>query len=77
MSRTTIIAVLAGVALLAACASETKAQKHEVGCVAGTLTGAVLGGVLGSAIGGGTGQVIATTIGTVGGGVAGHSLACG
>ena len=62
---------------LAACANETAAQKHEVGCVAGTLTGAVLGGLLGSTIGAGTGNVLATTAGAGIGTAAGERLACG
>ena len=60
-----------------ACASETPEQKHEVGCMAGTLTGAVIGGLVGSLIGGGTGKVIATAAGAGVGTVAGNRLACG
>lgn len=62
---------------LAACANETTQQKHEVGCVAGTLTGAVLGGLIGSTIGAGTGNVLATTAGAGLGTYAGERLACG
>jgi outer membrane lipoprotein SlyB len=71
--------LLLGAAVLAisACANETPEQKHEVGCVAGTLTGAVLGGLLGSTIGAGTGNVLATTAGAGLGTVAGERLACG
>jgi uncharacterized protein YcfJ len=72
-----VILVLGGAAIaLSACASETPEQKHEVGCMAGTLTGAVLGGLGGSLIGGGTGQAIATAAGAVAGGFAGNRLAC-
>jgi outer membrane lipoprotein SlyB len=71
--------VLFGMAaiVVAACASETSAQKHEVGCVAGTLTGAVIGGLIGSTIGAGTGNVLATTAGAGLGTAAGERLACG
>ena len=71
--------LLLGVAVFAlgACAGETSEQKHEVGCVAGTLTGAVIGGLLGSTIGAGTGNVLATTAGAGLGTVAGERLACG
>ena len=61
---------------LAACANETPEQKHEVGCMAGTLTGAVLGGLAGSLIGGGTGRTIATAAGAGLGTVAGNKLSC-
>lgn len=67
----------AAVIAISACASETPEQKHEVGCVAGTLTGAVLGGLLGSTIGAGTGNVLATTAGAGLGTAAGERLACG
>ena len=51
------VILLSGVALaLSACANETPEQKHEVGCMAGTLTGAVIGGLAGSLIGGGAGR---------------------
>lgn len=70
--------MLGGVAVaLAACASETPEQKHEVGCMAGTVTGAVLGGLAGSLIGGGVGNTIATAAGAGLGTVAGNKLACG
>ena len=75
MRRVTLL--LGGVALaLSACANETPEQKHEVGCMAGTLTGAVLGGLAGSLIGGGTGQAIATAAGAGVGTVAGNQLSC-
>ena len=52
-----VLILLTGVAVaLSACASETPEQKHEVGCMAGTLTGAVIGGLAGSLIGGGAGR---------------------
>jgi uncharacterized protein YcfJ len=71
------ILVLGGVALaLGACAGETPEQKHEVGCMAGTLTGAVLGGLAGSLVGGGTGRTIATAAGAGVGTFAGNRLAC-
>ncbi len=76
MGRATLL--LAGAVLVfAACANETPEQKHEVGCVAGTLVGAVAGGLLGSTIGAGTGNVLATTAGAAAGTVAGERLACG
>lgn len=75
MKRTILILGAAAFAL-AGCANETPAQKHEVGCIAGTLGGAVLGGVVGSAFGGGSGRAVMSALGTVGGGVAGHKLAC-
>jgi uncharacterized protein YcfJ len=62
---------------LAACANQTPEQKHEVGCVAGTLTGAVIGGLIGSTIGAGTGNILATTAGAGLGTAAGERLACG
>lgn len=67
----------AAVIAISACANETPQQKHEVGCVAGTLTGAVIGGLLGSTIGAGTGNVLATTAGAGIGTAAGERLACG
>lgn len=77
MNKRTGALILAAAVAVGACANETPEQKHEVGCVAGTLTGAVLGGVVGSAFGGGVGRQIMTSVGTAAGGVAGHSLACG
>lgn len=71
-----LVLTVAGFAL-AGCANETPEQKHEVGCIAGSLTGAVAGGMVGSLIGGGTGKVIATTVGTLGGAAVGNSLSCG
>ena len=62
---------------ISGCANATPEQKHEAGCVAGTLTGAVLGGLLGSTIGAGTGNVLATTAGAGLGTVAGERLTCG
>ncbi len=75
MKRTILILGAAAFAL-AGCANETPAQKHEAGCIAGTLGGAVLGGVVGSAFGGGTGRAVMASLGTLGGGVVGHKLAC-
>ena len=75
MGRMALIFGSAAIAL-AACANETPEQKHEVGCMAGTLTGAVLGGLAGSLIGGGTGQTIATAAGAGVGTVAGNRLSC-
>ena len=71
-----VLLLLGGVALLGACASETPEQKHEVGCMAGTLTGAVVGGLAGSLVGGGVGKTIATAVGAGVGTVAGNRLAC-
>lgn len=73
----TLALISGAVIILSACASETPQQKHEVGCVAGTLTGAVVGGLAGSLIGAGTGQVLATTAGAGLGAAAGEHLACG
>lgn len=67
----------ATVLAISACANETTEQKHEVGCVAGTLTGAVVGGLAGSLFGAGTGNVLATTAGAGLGTYAGERLACG
>jgi uncharacterized protein YcfJ len=70
--------LLAGAVLVfAACANETPEQKHEVGCVAGTLTGAVLGGLTGNLFGGGTGKALMTAVGAGVGTAAGEHLACG
>ena len=75
MGRVTLI--LAGGALaLAACADATPEQKHEAGCMAGTLTGAVVGGLAGSLIGGGSGRRLATAAGAGAGAFAGNRLAC-
>jgi uncharacterized protein YcfJ len=69
--------LLGSVALtLAACANATPEQKHEAGCMAGTLTGAVLGGLAGSMIGGGGGRQLATAAGAGVGTFAGNRLAC-
>jgi uncharacterized protein YcfJ len=67
-----------GVAALAlsACASETPQEKHEVGCMAGTLGGAVVGGLIGSAFGGGVGKSLMTAAGAGAGAAAGTKLAC-
>jgi len=69
--------LLGSVALLGACANETPEQKHEVGCMAGTLTGAVVGGLAGRLVGGGIGNTIATSVGAGVGTAAGAKLACG
>jgi len=72
-----VLVLLTGVAVaLSACANQTPEQKHEVGCMAGTLTGAVLGGLAGSLVGGGTGRTIATAAGAGVGTIAGNRLAC-
>ncbi len=74
------LALLAGASIaLAACApgGPSPEQKHEMGCVAGTVSGAVLGGLAGSLIGAGTGQLVATGAGAAIGGVAGSRLTCG
>ncbi len=54
--RRTLILFGSAAIIVAACANETKEQKHEVGCVAGTVTGAVVGGLVGSMFGGGFGS---------------------
>lgn len=76
MKRIAVV-VCSAVLALSACASETPEQKHEVGCMAGTLTGAVLGGLAGSLVGGGVGRTIATAAGAGVGTVAGNKLSCG
>ena len=76
VTRTALVLAAVGLAL-AGCANETPEQKHEVGCMAGTVTGAVLGGLAGSLIGGGTGQVLATAAGAGLGTFAGNRLSCG
>lgn len=69
--------MLAGAAIaLAACASPTPDQQHEMGCMAGTVSGAVLGGLAGSLIGAGTGQTVAIGAGAVAGGAVGSRLTC-
>jgi outer membrane lipoprotein SlyB len=75
--RRGLIFLGAAVLAISACANETPEQKHEVGCVAGTLTGALVGGLIGSTIGAGTGNVLATTAGAGLGTAAGERLACG
>jgi outer membrane lipoprotein SlyB len=72
-----ITLLVGGAALvLAACASQTPEQKHEVGCMAGTLTGAVLGGLAGNLVGAGSGRRLATAAGAGLGTFAGNRLAC-
>lgn len=68
----------AGIAL-AGCTSgaPTPEQRHEMGCVSGTVSGAVVGGLLGSLVGGGTGQVLAASAGAGLGVYAGNRLTCG
>ena len=75
--RPAILAIAAGGLVLAACTGNiTPEQKHEMGCIAGTVSGAVAGAALGSLIGAGTGNVIATGTGAVAGGLAGNRLTC-
>lgn len=72
-----VVLLMSGAMLaLGACANETPEQKHEVGCMAGTLTGAVIGGLAGSMIGAGTGQVLATSAGAGLGTAVGNRLSC-
>jgi outer membrane lipoprotein SlyB len=75
MGRLTLLIGSAAIAL-AACASQTPEEKHEAGCMAGTLTGAVLGGLAGSLVGGGSGRQLATAAGAGLGTFAGNRLAC-
>jgi uncharacterized protein YcfJ len=75
MARPALLWAIVALAL-GACASQTAARKHEVGCISGTLTGAVVGGLLGSTIGRGGGNAAATVVGTGVGAVAGNQLAC-
>jgi uncharacterized protein YcfJ len=74
--KTALVLLASSAMILGACASETPEQKHEVGCMAGTLTGAVLGGLAGSLIGGGTGQVLATSAGAGLGTAVGANVSC-
>ena len=72
-----MVLLLGGAAIaLGACANETPEQKHEVGCMAGTLSGAVLGGLAGSLVGGGAGRTLATAVGAGVGTAAGNRLSC-
>ncbi|MER2508882.1 hypothetical protein [Amaricoccus sp.] len=75
--RKTLILLAGGALILSACAGETTEQKHEVGCVAGTMTGAVIGGLAGSLLGGGIGNTLTTAAGAGLGTYAGQKLACG
>ena len=75
MGRSVLLAAAAALTL-GACADQTPEQKHEVGCMAGTLTGAVLGGLAGSLIGGGSGKTLATAVGAGVGTMAGNRLSC-
>lgn len=74
-----IVLVASTVIALAGCTSgePTAEQRHEMGCVAGTVSGAVVGGLLGSLVGGGTGQILAASAGAGLGGYAGNRLTCG
>lgn len=74
--RAAIVLLASGAMILGACANQTPEQKHEVGCMAGTLTGAVLGGLAGSLIGGGAGRTLATSAGAGVGTAVGANLAC-
>ena len=73
-----VILLIAGVFLaLGGCANQTTQQRHEAGCLAGTVTGAIVGGLAGSLLGGGTGNLIMTAAGASAGTYAGNRLACG
>lgn len=74
--KKTLLLMTGGAMLLGACAAETPEQKHEVGCVAGTMTGAVVGGLAGSLLGGGVGNTLTTAAGAGLGAYAGQKLAC-
>lgn len=74
--RPAIVLLATSAMILAACANETPEQRHEVGCMAGTLTGAVIGGFAGSLFGGGGGRALATAAGAGLGTAAGANLAC-
>ena len=76
MKRTLILLGCTAI-VVAGCAGETKEQKHELGCAAGTVTGAVVGGLVGSMFGGGFGTTVTTTAGAGLGAVAGEKLTCG
>lgn len=74
--KSAIVLFAAGAMILGACANQTPEQKHEVGCMTGTLTGAVIGGLAGSLIGGGVGRTLATSAGAGLGTAVGANLAC-
>lgn len=71
-----IVLLAASAMVLSACANQTPEQKHEVGCMAGTLTGAVLGGLAGSLFGGGVGRTLATSAGAGVGTAVGANVSC-
>lgn len=74
--KRTVLLFGAAALALGACANETPGEKHEVGCMAGTLGGAVVGGLVGSAFGGGVGNSLMTAAGAGAGAYAGTKLAC-
>ncbi len=71
-----LILIATGLALGGCANSLTTEQRHELGCVAGTVSGAVIGGALGTTIGAGTGQMIATSAGAASGAFVGSRLTC-
>ncbi|MDW3222255.1 MAG: hypothetical protein R8G34_05105 [Paracoccaceae bacterium] len=74
MKKTGIIAVLAAMGLLQACATSPE-QQRQVGCVGAGVAGALAGAALGNQLGGGSGNDILTAGGAVAGGVAANNAA--
>ena len=74
MKRSSILAIVATMGLLQACAT-TPAQYTQVGCAGAPVAGAVLGGVVGNQFGGGSGKDILTAGGAVAGGMAANNAA--
>ncbi|WP_187428643.1 hypothetical protein ROLI_012610 [Roseobacter fucihabitans] len=74
MKKIGIIAVLATMGLLQACATSPQ-QQRQVGCVGAGVAGALAGAALGNQLGGGSGNDILTAGGAVAGGVAANNAA--
>lgn len=74
MTKTGIIAVLATMGLLQACATSPE-QQRQVGCVGAGVAGALAGAAVGNQLGGGSGNDILTAGGAVAGGVAANNAA--
>lgn len=74
MKKTGIIALMATMGLLQACAT-TPGQQRQVGCVGAGVAGALAGAAVGNQLGGGSGRDILTAGGAVAGGVAANNAA--
>ncbi|MEO9777749.1 MAG: glycine zipper 2TM domain-containing protein [Sedimentitalea sp.] len=74
MKKSSILAIIAAMGLLQACAT-TPAEQRQVGCAGATVAGALLGGAVGNQFGGGSGRDILTAGGAVAGGMAGNNAA--